>query len=314
MPHRFLHLADPRSLPAGLAHPVVAIGNFDGVHQGHRHLIAHAGALAARLARPLAVLTFDPHPRRLFQPTAPHFVLTPPEVQGELMAGIGVQGLIALTFDAALAAMEASAFIDQLLVDRLGVAGVAVGAGFRFGKGRGGDVAMLEAAGQAKGFAVTVAPQVMDAERPVSSTRVREALAAGAMDEARRLLGYAWFVRGPVIHGEKRGRDLGYPTANMALASDCRLRHGVYAVKLRIDGVVRDGVASFGRRPMFDNGAPLLETHVFDYAGDLYGKVIDVAFIAFLREEQTFDGLDGLIAQMDRDSARARILLAATKI
>lgn len=309
MPRPFLRLADPASLPAGLAHPVVAIGNFDGVHRGHRTLFAEAQALARMLHRPAAALTFAPHPRAFFNPSQPQFRLTEPDVQAALVAATGLDGLITLTFDAALAGLPAEAFIADILLARLGIAGAVVGADFHFGKGRGGTPASLAAAGEAEGFAVRLIGQVSDETGPVSSSRIRAALEEGDCATARDLLGYDWFVRGPVVHGHKRGRALGYPTANMALEPGCRLRHGVYAVRARVDGVWHPAIASFGRRPMFDNGPPLLETFLFDFSGDLYGKVLDIAFVRHLRDEQVFDRVEALIAQMDRDSAAARAAL-----
>lgn len=306
----FLRLRDPETLPAPLERPVVAIGNFDGVHRGHAYVMGEARALGGRLGRPVAAMTFDPHPRAFFRPDAPQFRLTPPDAQADLIAGLGLDGLIVFTFDAAFAALSAEDFVGDILIRRLDVAGVVVGADFHYGRGRAGTPATLAAAGRAGGFAVTLLDPLAEGGEPVSSSRIRDALEAGEPALANRLLGYEWFVRGPVVHGEKRGRDLGYPTANMALDPGCRLRHGVYAVRARIDGVTHPAVASFGRRPMFDNGPPLLETHVFDFAGDLYGKTIDVALVDYLRPEARFDGLDALIAQMDADSARARATLA----
>lgn len=309
----FQCLTNPAVLPVNLQHPVAAIGNFDGVHRGHCHVFNAAIALARSLGRPAVALTFDPHPRRLFQPDAPHFRLTPPDVQGARMAAAGLDGLIVLGFDRTLANLGADDFVRDLLVGRLGISGAVVGADFHYGKGRGGTPASLGAAGAAHGFAVTLLTQLDDGGEAISSTRIRAALAVGDCDTANTLLGYEWYVRGPVIHGEKRGRDLGYPTANMRLEDGCGLRHGIYAVRVRIDGIEHTGVASFGRRPTFDNGAPLLETHVFDFKGDLYGKPVEVAFVTYLRPEAKFDSLDALIAQMDADSRQARDILAATK-
>lgn len=310
----FHRLADPSQLPDALRAPVAAIGNFDGVHRGHCHVFEAARALARDLNRPAIALTFDPHPRRHFQPDAPHFRLTPPDVQADLMARAGLDGLVVLTFNADLANLSADAFVADLLIGRLGISGVVVGADFHYGKGRRGTPSALQAEGKARGFAVTLLDQVDDGTEPVSSTRVRAALGAGDCATANRLLGYEWFVRAPVIHGEKRGRDLGYPTANMKLEDGCGLRHGIYAVRVTVDGATHAGVASFGRRPTFDNGAPLLETHVFDFKGDLYGKLADIAFVGYLRPELKFDGLDALIRQMDSDSAEARRILAQAKI
>ena len=307
-------LVDPASLPEALARPVVAIGNFDGVHAGHRDIIWHARDIAERSARPVVALTFSPHPRQYFAPNAAHFVLTSPDIQTELLAGIYVAGVVVLTFNSALASLGAEDFIRSILLERLAASAVVVGEGFRFGKARSGTTAMLEAAGKSSGFGVWIVPSRLDGEIGVSSTRIRAALAAGDLGEANRLLEYEWFVRGPVIHGEKRGRDLGYPTANMKLDPSCALKHGIYAVRVTIDGVVHPGVASFGRRPTFDNGAPLLETHVFDFKGDLYDRSVDVAFVRYLRGEEKFDSIDALVVQMDRDSAEARKVLALPKI
>lgn len=309
MPRTFPILSDPVALPDALERPVVAIGNFDGVHRGHRLVMDKALALARRLGRPAAVMTFDPHPRAFFQKDVQHFRLTPVAVQASLIRQMGMAGLIVFTFNAPFAGLSASDFIDDVLIDRLNVSGVVVGADFHFGRGREGSPATLAAAGGAKGFEVLLLDQLDEGDAPVSSSRIRTALETGDIAAANHMLGYEYFVRGPVIHGEKRGRDLGYPTANMALAPGCRLRHGVYAVRVRRAGAEYAGVASFGRRPMFDNGAPLLETHVFDFAGDLYGEMLDVAFVDYIRPEAKFDTLEALIAQMDADSALARKLL-----
>ncbi|MCA0422714.1 MAG: bifunctional riboflavin kinase/FAD synthetase [Proteobacteria bacterium] len=309
----FLSLTDPDRLPARLLRPVAAIGNFDGVHRGHRFVFDEAITLARSLGRPAVALTFNPHPRQFFQPHLQHFQLTPPDVQAERIAAAGLDGLVVLSFNAALAGLGAEAFVSDLLVGRLAISGAVVGADFHYGKGRAGTPASFAAAGERLGFSVKLLPQREDNGEPVSSTRIRASLEDGDCETANRLLGYTWFVRGPVIHGEKRGRDLGYPTANMALAPGTRLRHGIYAVHITIDGAPHGGVASFGRRPTFDNGAPLLETHVFDFKGDLYGKAIDVAFVRYLRPEAKFDSLDALVRQMDADSAEARAILAAAK-
>lgn len=294
-----------------LARPVVAIGNFDGVHAGHRAVIAECRALAASLGRPAAVLTFAPHPRTYFNPDSPVFRLTPDGVEATLLARLGLDGMIVLPFNAGLAAMSAEAFFDDLLARALGVSGVVVGHDFHFGKGRAGSPDFLRARGAAAGLPVRVTPKVTaEGDGPVSSSRIRAALEAGDVAGANALLGYRWFVRGVVSHGRKVGRTLNYPTANIRLADDSRLAHGVYATRVLVEGRTHDGVASFGRRPMFDNGAPLLEVHLFDFSGDLYGRVIDVEFVAWLRGEETFDSLDALIAQMDADSRNARRVLA----
>lgn len=307
----FVWLRDPGALPAHLAGPVVAIGNFDGVHLGHRRVIERALAMAAERGRPSAVLTFDPHPRDFFQPGGARFRLTPPDAQAGIIESLGVAALITLSFNEALASLSAEAFLNDVLVKRLGVAGVAAGADFHYGKGRGGSPATLREGGVKLGFAVEIVEQLEGAAGPISSTRIRQALAAGDIAAANAMLGYEWFARGAVIHGQKLGRTLGFPTANIALEPGCALRHGVYAVRARLEGRVIGGVASFGRRPTFDNGAPLLEIFLFDFSGDLYGKTLDVAFVAFLREEMKFGGVEPLVAQMEKDSAEARRILAA---
>ncbi|MGN6571830.1 MAG: bifunctional riboflavin kinase/FAD synthetase [Pseudolabrys sp.] len=296
--------------PGALAGCVVAIGNFDGVHRGHRAVIAAALARARALGRPAAALTFDPHPRTFFWPDLPVFRLSTERDKMRLLAATGLDGAVILRFDRGLAATTAQDFIGRILVGRLGVAGAAIGFDFHFGKDRQGSPAYLAGQGAEHGFAVDVVPPLQDEGRPVSSGAVREALAAGKVVEAAELIGAPWFVSGEVIHGEKRGRDLGFPTANVRLDASCGLKHGIYAVRASVDGRLIDGVASFGRRPTFDNGAPLLETFLFDFSGDLYGKTIDVAFIGWIRGEEKFASIDALKRAMDGDAARARDTLA----
>jgi riboflavin kinase / FMN adenylyltransferase len=308
---RFLVARLDAPLPAGLERPVIAIGNFDGLHSGHRAVIAAAQALAAKLGRPAAVLTFEPHPRTFFRPAEPVFRLTPQPVQATILARWQLDGMIVGAFDAAMAGTTAEAFIDGLLVERLGVAGVAIGHDFHFGKGRGGSPAVLSERGEKRGIPVVVVSPVTDHAVPVSSSRIRAALEAGRIAEANELLGYRWFIEARVLHGAKRGRVLGFPTANLRLPDDCRLRHGIYAVRMALDGALHDGVASFGRRPTFDNGAALLEVFVFEFDADLYGRDVAVEFCGFVRGEERFDSVDALVAQMHRDSAEARRLLAA---
>lgn len=300
-------------MPAKLANPVVAIGNFDGLHLGHKHVIAQAKALARRIGRPLAVLTFDPHPRAFFQPDQLRFRLTSPAAQATLAGHLGVDALIVLSFDTALAGLSADAFIKDVLLARLGVSGVVAGANFHFGAKRSGSPSTLIEAGKAHGFAVEIVEQVAEGASAVSSTRIREALAAGDIAAANAMLGHDWFVSGPVIHGQKLGRKLGFPTANLALEAGCGLKHGIYAVRVDHAGTTHGGVASFGRRPTVDNGPPLLEVVLFDFSGDLYGQVITVAFVAFLRPELKFDSLEALVAQMQRDAAQAREILVQAK-
>jgi riboflavin kinase / FMN adenylyltransferase len=296
------------AIPTGM---VVAMGNFDGVHLGHRAVIAAALQMARAHRRPALALTFEPHPRSFFSPNTPQFRLTDEAGKLRLLAGTGLAGAVVMTFDKARAGTTAQDFIHHDLIERLGISGIAVGYDFHFGKGRVGSPSLLVAEAPRLGIEVDVQPHVDIEERPVSSSAIRMALAEGQIEDATAMLGGPWFVAGEVIHGEKRGRDLGYPTANIRLDRNCGLRHGIYAVRVGVGAERLDGVASFGRRPTFDNGAPLLEIFLFDFEGDLYGKTLDVAFISFIREELKFDGAEALIRQMDDDSAWARAALAA---
>jgi riboflavin kinase/FMN adenylyltransferase len=289
---------------------VVAIGNFDGVHRGHRAVIAVAQQQARALGRPAAAMTFEPHPRLFFNPGEPLFRLTDEAAKLRLLASTGLDGAIVLTFDAALARLSAEQFVARILVERFAVSGAVIGFNFHFGANRGGSPEFLTAEGKKRGFAVAVVPRFEYNGRPVSSGPIREALAAGRLDDAAELLGYPWFISGPVIHGDKRGRELGFPTANLQLDAACGLRHGIYAVRVAVGGRRYDAVASFGRRPMFDSGVVLLEVFLFDFAGDLYGQRIDVAFIAWIRDERMFASAAELVAQMQDDSRRAREALA----
>jgi riboflavin kinase/FMN adenylyltransferase len=299
------------SAPAdALRGAVVAIGNFDGVHRGHRAVIGAALQKAGALGRPAAALTFEPHPRAFFNPGEPLFRLTDEAVKLRLLASTGLDGAIVLTFDAALAGLSAENFVERILVERFAVSGAVIGFNFHFGMNRAGSPDFLKAQGKKYGFAVEVVPRFEDQGRPVSSGPIRDALAAGRLDQAAEFLGYPWFVSGEVIHGDKRGRELGFPTANLKLDAACGLRHGIYAVRVGIGQRRYDGVASFGRRPMFDTGAVLLEVFLFDFADDLYGQNIDVAFIDWIREERMFDSAAALIAQMQDDSRLAREALA----
>ncbi|MDB5500212.1 MAG: bifunctional riboflavin kinase/FAD synthetase [Tardiphaga sp.] len=294
---------------------VVAMGNFDGVHLGHRAVI-NAALQMARLHNTTAMaVTFEPHPRSFFSPNTPQFRLTDEATKLRLLAGTGLAGAVVMTFDKGRAGTTAQDFIHHDLIGRLGISGIAVGYDFHFGKGRVGSPSLLVAEAPRLGIEVDVQPHIDFDERPVSSSAIRMALAEGQVTEASTMLDGPWFVSGEVIHGQKLGRDLGYPTANIRLPASCGLKHGIYAVRIGrgqgTDSKRFDGVASFGRRPTFDNGAPLLEVFLFDFKGDLYGQVLDVAFIAFIREELKFDGIEPLIRQMDDDSARARAALAA---
>jgi riboflavin kinase / FMN adenylyltransferase len=310
-PKPFVVVRGEASAEHALDGAVVAIGNFDGVHRGHRAVIAAALARAKALSRPAAALTFEPHPRRFFRPNEPLFRLTDERAKLRLLAATGLSGAIVLRFDAALASLSAHDFIARVLLARFTVAGVAIGFDFHFGLNRAGSPDYLAAQGAKLGFAVDIVPRFEDAGRPVRSGPIRAALAAGRIAEANTLLGYPWFVSGKVIHGDKRGRELGYPTANMRLDPDCGLKHGIYAVRVGVGERRYDGVASFGRRPMFDQGTVLLEVFLFDFAGDLYGEMIDVAFLEWIRPERTFDSVEDLVRRMNEDAKLARAALAA---
>jgi len=301
------------AVPQSLRGSVVALGNFDGLHGGHRALLDLALREARHLGVPAVVLTFEPHPRTVFRPDHPVFRLTPLPAKARLLAALGLDGLVVVEFNRSFASTTADAFIDDILIRRLNVAAVVVGFNFRFGYGREGTAPTLAGAGSRRGFAVAILDEICEENgAPVSSSVIRDDLAAGDIATANARLGYRWFIVGNVIAGDRRGRELGFPTANIALGADSRLRHGVYAVRLRrADGTVLDGVASFGRRPTFDNGAPLLEVHAFDFSGDLYGEEVVVSFFGWLRPELRFDSAETLVAAMHRDAAAARTILAA---
>jgi riboflavin kinase/FMN adenylyltransferase len=296
--------------PPALRGAVIAIGNFDGVHRGHRALIEAAQRRASERGRPAAALTFEPHPRTVLRPQQPFFRLSDETTKLRLLAATGLAAAFVVRFDLTLAHLPADAFVQDILVDRLGVAGATIGYNFHFGNNREGTPQFLAAEGARRGFAVDILPQLEDEGRPVSSQAVRGALAGGHLVEAAELLGYPWLISGTVIHGDKRGRDLGYPTANIEPDPGCGLRHGIYAVRVGIGDRRHDGVASFGRRPMYRTDRPLLEVFLFDFAGDLYGKCIDVAFIAFILDELRFDSAAALVSRMDEDSRLARAALA----
>jgi len=296
--------------PGPLAGAVVAIGNFDGVHRGHRAVIGAALDRARALGRSAAALTFTPHPRQFFRPQEPLFELSGERNKLRLLAATGLDGVVIMRFDAALAGTSAQEFIDRILIGALGIGGAAIGFDFHFGRNRTGSPSYLDEEGARRGFAVNVVPPLEDEGRPVSSGSVRTALSEGKVVEAAELLDAPWFVTGEVRHGDKRGRGLGFPTANVRLDPGCGLKHGVYAVRTRVAGMMHEGVASFGRRPMFDDGAPLLEVNLFDFDGDLYGQEIDVAFIGWIRPEQKFDTVETLKRVMVTDAAQARDTLA----
>ncbi|MHA6326259.1 bifunctional riboflavin kinase/FAD synthetase [Roseivivax sp. CAU 1753] len=303
---------DHTSIPNDARGASAAIGNFDGVHLGHRSVLELAREAAH--GAPLGVLTFEPHPREFFAPDAPPFRLTSAAARASRLAKLGVETLFELPFDAALSGLTPEAFAQRVLADGLGLTHAVVGADFRFGKGRAGTADDLVAFGRAMGFGVTVAPLITNGTGQISSTAIRDALSAGRPRDAAGLLGHWHRIEGPVLHGEKRGRGLGYPTANMSIDGLHPPRFGVYAVFVDVldgphQGTYR-GAASVGVRPMFGENRANIETFLFDFKGDLYGTQLSVGLVDFLRPEETFDDLDALIAQMDDDCARARAILA----
>jgi riboflavin kinase/FMN adenylyltransferase len=307
----FPSVRDGEELPPALRSAFVAVGKFDGMHRGHRAVIDRALELAHEDRRPAIALTFEPHPRAFFRRDQPLFRLTPEPEKIRLLAAAGLDGVVVMNFDGKLAGVTAENFVADVLVRRLSVVGVIVGTDFHFGKRRQGTPDFLQEQGEERGFEVDLVRPVLFRGKPVSSSAIREALGRGEVEQAEKLLGHIWFVSGKVIHGEKRGRELGYPTANLALDPACGLAHGIYAVRVRVRGEMRDGVASFGRRPTFGEGAPLLEIFLFDFSGDIYGEEIDVAFIGWIRPEAKFGSADELVRQMDADSTAAREKLAA---
>jgi riboflavin kinase/FMN adenylyltransferase len=289
---------------------IVALGNFDGFHLGHQAVVGQAVARARAEGRPAIVGTFDPHPQRFFRPDSPWFRLTTMDQRQRLLAEAGVDAMLVFPFDAALAALSARGFAEERLVGLIGAGGVVTGGDFTFGKGREGDVTMLAALGAELGFsAETVAPVQLDGET-VSSSRIRALLREGKPAEAARLLTRPFAIEGVVQHGDKVGRTLGWPTANLSLGNYLRPAYGIYAVRGRLpDGRVLDGVASLGIRPTFEPPVELLEPHFFDFSGDLYGEVVEVQLHHYIRAEAKFASLEALTRQIDADAAEARRLL-----
>jgi riboflavin kinase/FMN adenylyltransferase len=296
-------------VPEPLRGGIVALGNFDGFHLGHQAVVGRAVARAAHERRPAIVATFDPHPVRYFKPDCPPFRLTSLDQRERLFAGAGADAMLLFEFGQELAATSADDFV-RLLAEEVGAVGVVTGEDFTFGARRGGNVGVLRELGAAQGMAAEAIRPVLLDDLPVSSSRIRDALSHGDMATATRLLTRPFAIEGEVLHGDKRGRQLGYPTANLELGRYQRPAYGIYAVRVRLDdGSEHAGVASLGIRPTFDPPKELLETYIFDFDGDLYGRTIEVALHHYLRGEEKFDSLDALIKQMTRDEAEARRLL-----
>ena len=303
-------LRDWRALPPAARGATVALGNFDGVHRGHAQVLR--AAHAARPDAPLAVLTFEPHPREVFRPDDPPFRLTLSAERAAVLAGHGVAMVYELAFDRDFSLMGADAFVAEVLAAGLGARHLACGPDFAFGHRRGGDAGFLAAQAEAHGIGLTVVPPLADAEGTISSTRIRRALQDGYPERATAALGRPWAIRGTVAHGDKRGRTIGFPTANIALGRHLEPARGVYAVTVHLpDGTQHPGVCNIGRRPTVNDGPESrLEVHLFDFAADLYGQEVSVALHGFLRGEQKFAGLDALKAQIAADAQQARALLA----
>lgn len=288
---------------------VVAIGNFDGMHRGHQAVLRAALAEAEHLHSPAVIVTFEPHPRAFFS-GRPLFRLTPAPLKAVLTAALGFEGMLTVPFDRARADQSPEDFLREVLIDRLAIRAAVAGNDFHFGKARRGTPQFLSEQGVLNGFSVTLVDAVMEGSDAISATRIRAALAKGDVVGANGLLGWQFAVTGTVVHGDKRGRELGYPTANLLLEPTTELAHGIYAVRyLGRDGVLRDGVASYGRRPTFGGGAPVLEVFIFDFSGDLYGETALVSFQGHIRAERHFESIAALVAKMDEDSIDARAIL-----
>ena len=300
-------------IPLNARGSALAIGNFDGVHRGHQALLAEAMRRAKAAGGPAGVMVFEPHPREHFQPDRPHFRLTPLTEKLRLLEAFGVDIAVVLPFDASLAGLAAEAFVERVLVAGLGVRHVVVGYDFHYGRGRTGTTATMQEAGRTMGFAVSVmAAEGADGEI-FSSSAVRAELAQGDVRGAAEMLGHWWRVSGNVTGGARRGAGLGFPTANIVLAKGTALAHGIYAAHVHVGSKRYRGAAYLGTRPTFDDGTPVLETFLLDFDGDLYGREISIAFVDFLRGDKRFETAETLSAQMTKDCARARDILAAVE-
>jgi riboflavin kinase/FMN adenylyltransferase len=306
-----------QSFPENLRGSVVAIGNFDGVHRGHQVLLARAKAEAEERQTGWGVVTFEPHPRSFFRPAEPIFPLTPLPLKARLASALGADFVVALPFNAALAAMTAEEFVAEILRHQLGIAHVVTGYDFHFGHGRKGSPETMQRLGRGLGFGTTIIDQVTDDSgiAPFSSSSVRDALRHGHVEEAALELGYWWMIEGEVVEGDQRGRTIGFPTANIVLERGAEPRQGIYAVRVRDiagpAGMIWHGAGYFGRRPTFDTDRLFAEAFLFDFSGDLYGRRLAVSFLTFLRPDRRFDSVGDLVAEMNDDCSEARWRLAA---
>ena len=298
-----LILKDSNPAPDTIRGGVVAIGNFDGLHRGHQQLMATAQAEAKRRQAPWGLVTFEPHPRIVFRPDEPMFRLTPPAMKCRLAKGLGADFTSIITFDKALAGLEPEDFVSTKLIGELGVAHVVTGYDFHFGKGRKGNPTVMTQLGASDGFGVTVVDQVTDDDgiAPFSSSSIRSALRHGRLDDAAHQLGYWWTIIGAVVEGDRRGREIGFPTANFLLDPGCEPADGIYAVRVREGDTIRHGAGYIGKRPTFDTERSFLEVYLFDFDGDLYGRELAVEFIDYIRGDQKFDSVDELTVQMNAD-------------
>ena len=308
-----MRINHPKDFPESLKGGIVAIGNFDGVHRGHQAVLQTAVKLAELAGVSATVLTFEPHPRTVFVPHAPVPRLTPAPCKAELIEHLGFNCVVEHKFDRDFASTNAIDFVEKTLMETLGASHVVTGYDFHFGKGREGSPQFLAANGERLGFATTIVQAFNDeGGSVVSSSRIRECLAQGEIAEANGLLGYAYRYSGVVQKGKQIGRTLNYPTANLMMPAESTLKHGIYAVRAKLaDGTLHDGVASYGRRPTFDNGEALLETFIFDFEGDLYDQELTIYLYGWIRGEEKFGSVEALIVQMDKDSMEARAMLSA---
>ncbi len=312
-------MPESKDVPPGCQQAVVAIGNFDGVHLGHQKLIEAARTQAEKLARPLGVLTFEPHPRSLFRPDEPVFRLSPPAWKARLLKGLGVQCLDVAIFNRDLAGLEAEEFVKQILVERLAVSHVVTGYDFHFGRGRKGGPQTMVELGKKFGFGVTIVDQVTDDDgvAPFSSSAIRTALRRGHVQKAANQLGHWWSVVGTVVKGDRRGHTIGYPTANIKLEPGCDPHEGIYAVRVRLadqqvesaTATVWNGAGYIGYRPTFETEKLFLEVFIFDFDQDIYGRDLIVEFIDFIRPDKQFANLDDLLVQMEIDCGQIKALL-----
>ncbi|CAM1628485.1 Riboflavin kinase domain [Bartonella apihabitans] len=314
MTNKFLRLKNLAALPESHRNSVVAIGNFDGVHRGHQAVLEKALDIARSTGRPAIVYTFEPHPKSFFKPEKPVDRLTPAAEKARILELMGFDGVVEQHFDAKFAHLTAEEFVKHILCENFHASAVVTGSDFHFGSKRVGTPDYLADCGKKLGFAVVKVPPFCDENgQVISSSRIRALLADGKVEEAAGLLGYHYTLCSKVIHGAKLGRTLGFPTANMALPEETGLAFGIYAIRFRrSDGTLFDGVASFGKRPTVEgDGVPLLESFLFSFDGNLYDETASVSFYSYLRGEQKFDGLQPLIAQMNKDKEEAEAALTA---